>query len=112
MINTETDKVIIHDEFDGQANIYFEEFAKENQNSINEDEFYQFLEKFLNKNKKGEMLKELKEEKLFSIYVEKGVIKMSLEEFTNAYKEALLLLEETHEGLDVDLNFDEADLRF
>jgi hypothetical protein len=112
MISIETDKIIPNVEVDIQAKKYFQEYAKESHDSLNESEFYAFLEKFLIEHKKANLIQELKSERLFDIYVEKGSSKMSSEEFSNAYKEALLLLEDQKDDFNVDFKFEDSDFTF
>jgi hypothetical protein len=112
MINIETDKIVLNSDSDVESKNYFQEFAKESSVYLTENEFYSFLEKFLKEHNKGDLIQEFRTERLFDVYVEKGSTKMSYEEFSNAYKESLLLLEDHKDDFHVDFKFEESDFTF
>jgi hypothetical protein len=114
MININPIKEISIDDSDSLAKKYFFHHAKEDSSSLNEHEFNNFLKSFLIENQKEEIWESLKNEKLFSVYLNKEATKMSLEDFCVAFKEILVLVKGNGEdaALDVDFNFDESDVQF
>ena len=100
-----------------EANKIFSQFALENTNSINENEFNRFIEQYLGSMDKKGMIEDIKREKLFYVYINKNQTTMNLEEFSNAYKDINFLVKggSGDNNLDIDFNLDgitEQDLMF
>ena len=112
MININSDKEIQPDNLDQRSQKYFSQYAKEDSKFLSSNEFYSFLENFLEENNKKELFCSFKEENLYKTYIDKNSEKMSDEQFYSAFNDLMVLVKGDDTNLDVDFKFDNEDLDF
>jgi hypothetical protein len=96
-------------DIDVQAKTQFINYAKENENSLTEKEFYNFIGDFISGLKKGaELVSAMKDENFFGVHLHKGEEKMCLEDFQRAFREVWIMRE--HGDDEVGLDFEMGEL--
>jgi hypothetical protein len=114
MINIETDKEIKtnSDDLNLLSKKYFTQYANEDIDYLSPNEFYSFLENFLQEYNKKELFDSLKEENLFLTYLnDHKSNRMNLDEFSSAFNDIYALVKQTEDSnIDVDFKFEDADI--
>jgi hypothetical protein len=113
MININTEKEIHPDNNLGQiSQKYFNKYTNEDSKLLSSNEFYSFLENFLEENNKKELFSSFRDENLFKTYIDKNSEQMNYEQFNSAFNDLMVLVKGDDTNLDVDFKFDNEDLDF
>jgi hypothetical protein len=114
MISIETDKQIKNnfDDLEIMSKKYFSQYAKEDKQYLSTDQFYVFLNSFLQEFNKTELFDSLKDENLFLTYInDHSSNRMNFEEFSASFKDLYSLVKQTEDtNLDVDFKFEDTDI--
>jgi hypothetical protein len=113
MININTEKEIHPDNnLDQISQKYFNKYTNEDSKSLSSNEFYFFLENFLEENNKKELFSSFRDENLFKTLIDKNSEQMNYEQFNSAFNDLMALVKGDDTNLDVDFKFENEDLDF